>query len=385
MSGTSRLIKAPPEAVYRACTDLAAIAQWRVPDSMTGTVDSVDGATYRMSLTYPDGRADKFESTFIERVPNGRIVERIRFDAPDRAGVMTMTTTLRTADDGTEVTIAYENLPPAIRPGDNAEGTRQALAKLAERVEVRANIDRRLAGIEREFGVEIFYACESGSRAWDFASPDSDYDVRFLYRHPRDWYLSLSERRDVIETPIEGVYDINGWDLRKALRLALNGNPVLFEWLSSPIGYLERPLAAGFRDVAFSAFDPVKAYRHYLGMARGQRRTWLRGETVRQKKYFYAVRPLLACRYLLAHRGIVPVRFFDLVDAVSTPIALREVLVDLLHAKRRTSEAAETGRLPILDRWIDAMIDELETQVPEAATPVDPAPLERFFRTAIST
>lgn len=385
MNNVSRFIKAPPDAVYRACTDVASIVQWRVPDSMSGRVDRVDGATYRMSLTYPDGHADRFEATFVERVPNERIVERIRFDAADRAGEMRMTTSLRAVGDGTEVTVSYESLPSGVRPEDNEEGTRQALATLAEMAEVRASIDRRLADIERKFGVEIFYACESASRAWDFASPDSDYDVRFLYRHPRDWYLSLSEGRDVIETPIEGVYDINGWDLRKALRLALNGNPVLFEWLSSPILYLERPLAAGFRDVAFSVFDPVKAYRHYLSMARGQRRTYLTGETVRQKKYFYAVRPLLACQYLLGHRGAVPMRFFDLVDAVSPPVMLREALVGLLQAKRHTSEAAEAGRLPILDQWIDRTLDELEDQVPEAAEPADRAALERFFRSAVDS
>ena len=336
-----------------------------------------------MSLTYPDGHADTFEGTFVERVPNEKIVERIRFAAADRAGEMVMTTTLRAVDGSTEVTVAYENLPSSIRPGDNEEGTRQALAKLAELVEVRANIDRRLADIEREFGVEIFYACESGSRAWDFASPDSDYDVRFLYRHPRDWYLSLSEQRDVIETPIEGVYDINGWDLRKALRLALNGNPVLFEWLSSPILYLERPLAAGFREVAFSVFDPVKAYRHYLSMARGQRRTYLTGETVRQKKYFYAIRPLLACQYLLGHSGVVPMRFFDLVDAVSPPVVLREALVGLLHAKRHTSEAAEAARLPVLDRWIEQSLDMLAARLPEPVAPRNRGALDAFFRSAI--
>jgi predicted nucleotidyltransferase/uncharacterized protein YndB with AHSA1/START domain len=383
MSTVSRLVKASRETVYRACIDLDAIARWRVPESMTGKVESADGATYRMSLTYPDGRVDTYQATFIERVPNEGIVERIRFDAADRPGEMVMTTKLRAVGEGTEVTVSYENVPHSIRAEDNEEGTRQALARLAELVEVRANIDRRLADIERKFGVEIFYACESGSRAWDFASPDSDYDVRFLYRHPRDWYLSLSEQRDVVETPIDGIYDINGWDLRKALRLALNGNPVLFEWLSSPIRYLERPLAAGFRDAAFSVFDPVTAYRHYFSMARGQRRTYLMGETVRQKKYFYAVRPLLACQYLLAHRDIVPMRFFDLVDAVSPPIALREALVDLLQAKRQTSEAAEAGRLPILDRWIDRTLDELEARAPEPVSPADRAPLERFFRAAI--
>ncbi|MCX7361303.1 MAG: nucleotidyltransferase domain-containing protein [Alphaproteobacteria bacterium] len=249
--------------------------------------------------------------------------------------------------------------------------------------EIRQGIEARLADIERRFGVEVFHACESGSRAWDFASDDSDYDVRFLYLHPRDWYLSLVEQRDVIETPIEGVYDINGWDLRKALRLAARGNPVLFEWLSSPIRYVERPLAAGFRELACSVFDPRKAYHHYFSMARGQRRAYLGGETVRQKKYFYAVRPLLACLHLLEHGGIVPMRFFELIDSVAVPKAVREALAELLRAKRQASEAAESGRLPVLDAWIDETIAALHTHQPDSAPPRDMVRLDAFFRTAI--
>jgi uncharacterized protein YndB with AHSA1/START domain len=134
MSTVSRLIKAPSEAVYRACTDLDALVEWRVPETMSGKVDSVDGATYRMSLTYPDGRADTFEATFIERVPNERVVERIRFDAADRVGEMVMTTTLRAVEGGTEVSIRYAGLSDSIRPEDNDEGTRQALEKLARLV-----------------------------------------------------------------------------------------------------------------------------------------------------------------------------------------------------------------------------------------------------------
>jgi predicted nucleotidyltransferase/uncharacterized protein YndB with AHSA1/START domain len=379
----SSVVRAPRDLVWRACSEPAELVRWRFPLDMAARLLAADDAGYRMTLDYEDGRADTFDSTFVARVPNERVVERIHFDAPERAGEMTVTTALRDVADGTEVTMRFENLPASIRPEDNEEGTRQALVRLAELVEVRANIDRRLGEIERTFGVEIFYACESGSRAWDFASPDSDHDVRFLYRHPRDWYLSLSEQRDVIETPIEGVYDVNGWDLRKALRLALKGNPVLFEWLSSPIRYLERPLAAGFRDMAFSVFDPVKAYRHYLSTARGQRRTYLTGETVRRKKYFYAVRPLLACQYLLAERSIVPMRFFDLVDAVGPPAEVREMLVELLRAKRAASEAAEAQRLPVLDRWIEQNLEALEARAPDSVAPADRAPLERFFRSAI--
>ena len=79
MSNVSCFIKALPDALYRACTDLGSIAQWRVPDGMTGKVDSVDGATYRMSLTYPDGRADKFEATFVDaHVSEAEVAAKIR-------------------------------------------------------------------------------------------------------------------------------------------------------------------------------------------------------------------------------------------------------------------------------------------------------------------
>lgn len=380
----SRTVRAPRETVYRACSEPAELVRWRFPLDMTARLLSADGARYRMTLGYEEGRADTFDSMFVARVPNEKVVERIRFDATDRAGEMTVTTALRDVEGGTEVAMRFENLPAGIRPEDNEGGTRQALVRLAELVEVRANIERRLAAIERDFGVEIFYACESGSRAWDFASPDSDYDVRFLYRHPRDWYLSLNEQRDVIETPIEGVYDINGWDLRKGLRLALKANPVLFEWLSSPIRYLERPLAEKFREAAFSVFDPVKAYRHYLSMARSQRRAYLLGETVRQKKYFYAVRPLLACQYLVAHRSLVPMRFFDLMDAVAPPAEVRDALVEMLRTKRQASEAAEAQRLPVLDRWIEQSLEALEARAPDSVAMADREPLERFFRSAIA-
>src|SRR4030095_590913 len=99
------------------------------------------------------------------------------------------------------------------------------------------SIRHKLADIERAEDVRILFAVESGSRAWGFPSPDSDYDVRFLYVHKADWYLSIDPRRDVIELPIEGEFDINGWDLRKALQLLIKSNPVLLEWLRSPVLY----------------------------------------------------------------------------------------------------------------------------------------------------
>jgi hypothetical protein len=93
----------------------------------------------------------------------------------------------------------------------------------------------KLDEIETRENVLIFYACESGSRAWGFPSSDSNYDIRFLYLRPKDWYLSIDSGRDVIELPILDSLDINGWDLKKALGLLMKSNPSLLEWLDSPI------------------------------------------------------------------------------------------------------------------------------------------------------
>ena len=131
----SRIIRAPRETVYRACSEPRELVRWRMPHDMSARLLGIDGASYRLSLTYPHGRSDTFTATFVERVPDEKIVERIRFDAPERAGDMTMTITLRPAGDGTEVTVLTENLPMAIEPEDNDEGTRQALERLASLLE----------------------------------------------------------------------------------------------------------------------------------------------------------------------------------------------------------------------------------------------------------
>src|SRR3954464_10534874 len=102
---------------------------------------------------------------------------------------------------------------------------------------MREQIEEALGAIERECGVRILYACESGSRAWGFPSPDSDYDVRIIYIHPPDWYLSIDDKKDTLELPINDELDISGWELRKALRMMRKSNAVIYEWLQSPIVY----------------------------------------------------------------------------------------------------------------------------------------------------
>ena len=122
-------------------------------------------------------------------------------------------------------------------------------------MDIRDTILSELDKIEQQYGVRVLHAVESGSRAWGFASPDSDYDVRFIYVRPKEDYLRLEKTRDVIELPIEGELDINGWDLDKTLRLLRASNPTLFEWFSSPIVYRETAFADEFRSVMLKYFS----------------------------------------------------------------------------------------------------------------------------------
>lgn len=221
----------------------------------------------------------------------------------------------------------------------------------------------RLNAIEQAELVRILYACESGSRAWGFASPDSDYDVRFIYVHPRDRYLSIhvERRRDVIERPIEDLLDINGWDLRKALNLMYKSNPPLFEWLHSPLIYREQP---GFRQAMLALtptyYSPRGCAWHYLHMARGNQREYLRGDVVRLKKYLYVLRPLLAVRWLESGRGVVPMPFDELVTTLIPPGELRDAIDQLLAAKQGGAELAWGPRIPALSDWIVAELARLE-------------------------
>jgi predicted nucleotidyltransferase len=226
--------------------------------------------------------------------------------------------------------------------------------------EIEAEIQLRLRAAEKEHGVRIVYACESGSRAWGFASPDSDYDVRFLYVHDEDWYLSfdVENRRDVIEYPIVDEIDCGGWDIRKALYLFTRTNGALLEWLNSPIRYIEQgPFAHDLRCIAPDHINAVALCYHYSHMARGNAREYVFKEQVKLKKYFYVLRPLLAIRYIEAGLGVPPVEFGKLVDAVA-PENIKPGIDHLLNLKRRTPELGTGKRIPEINAFIES---DLET------------------------
>lgn len=223
-----------------------------------------------------------------------------------------------------------------------------------------SEIATRLAALEADHGVRVLYACESGSRAWGFASPDSDWDVRFLYVHALDWYLKTGEHRDVIELPIVDDLDINGWELRKALRLMRKGNPVLLEWLNSPIRYrVDAEFLAAIRMQAEEHYSPIACFHHYLHTAHNNWRGYLRGPTVKLKKYLYVLRPVLACRWIEAGRGMAPMEFIRLVEATVTDADLRASIDQLLVLKRATGEMGLGPAIPEIDAFLVAEMPRL--------------------------
>ena len=223
---------------------------------------------------------------------------------------------------------------------------------------VRARILAALAEIERQHEVTVLFACESGSRGWGFASPDSDYDVRFIYVHRLPWYVSVFPQRDVIELPINDVLDVNGWDLRKALSLLHESNPTLIEWLRSPIVYRQHEnIMTAFNALAEQHFARVRGWHHYVAMAKKNFHGYLQGDEVRTKKYLYVLRPLLAARWIERHaHGTPPMPFAALAAAVLDPAhdaTLIAAINDLLAEKMRAGEAAFGPRRAVLHAFIE--------------------------------
>jgi predicted nucleotidyltransferase len=254
---------------------------------------------------------------------------------------------------------------------------------------MRARIEAVLHTIEHEDDVRIVYACESGSRAWGFPSADSDYDVRFIYVHPKSWYLSvdIEHRRDVIERPISDQLDVNGWDIRKALKLLRKSNPPLFEWLSSPIVYLDQyGVADELKKLLSIYYSPTASFYHYLHMAQGNLRDYLRGDTVWVKKYFYVLRPLLAMKWIEEDCGIVPMAFGALVDGIVKDAALREEIDRLLERKKRGDELAREPRIPAISAYIEREVERLEAKtIPPAESRPSPSRLDELFRQTLDS
>jgi len=221
-------------------------------------------------------------------------------------------------------------------------------------------IGAALDAVEREHGVRVLLAVESGSRAWRFPSTDSDYDVRFIYARRRESYLSIENVRDVIEQPIDGALDISGWDVRKALQLMVRSNATLMEWLSSPVRYRAADEAAArlLKFASHSCHLRALAY-HYDRLAR---RSFTEIESsdgeVSLKTYCYAIRPALALLWMRRHGRPPPMDLPSLERGVATADVVRRAIADLVERKAAATEQDTTARIPVIDAFLAGVLIE---------------------------
>lgn len=201
-------------------------------------------------------------------------------------------------------------------------------------------IKNKLEEIEREHKIKILYACETGSRAWGFPSADSDYDIRMIYKHDLDWYLTLSDKKDYIEIMSDdGELDITGWDIKKCLQLMWRSNSALLERVQSPVVYREeRNIASRLREYSNRYFIPIGTMHHYLGMARNSFSEIVGRDEIKLKKLFYALRATVACKWILEKDSVPPIVFMNMVNELSIDENLKNKIGSLIELKSGVKE-----------------------------------------------
>ncbi len=249
--------------------------------------------------------------------------------------------------------------------------------------EIQSSIMTHLNELESDHNIRILFACESGSRAWGFPSPDSDYDVRFIYVHALDWYLSINENRDVIELPINAELDISGWDLRKTFRLIVKQNSIIQEWLQSPIVYSSSELfTPNFTKQVQRCFSPISAMHHYLSSAKKNYEECL-SEKVKLKKYFYCLRSTLAAAWIADRQTVPPIEIEKLLSVIDDEVLLSRIF-ELINLKAQNIESYMHPQEPELQEYLKKTIEQCELIAPTLpASKIDINLLNESFRNVV--
>ncbi|MFP5110296.1 nucleotidyltransferase domain-containing protein [Neobacillus sp. C211] len=249
-------------------------------------------------------------------------------------------------------------------------------------------IIKTLKNIEIDYNVKILYACESGSRAWEFPSKDSDYDVRFIYVHRQDDYLTIDQigvgkKRDVIELPINNLLDVTGWELTKALKLFRKSNPPLMEWLHSGIVYYQAfSTIDQMKELSKTIFAPHSCLHHYLNMASNNFREYLQGDDVKIKKYFYVLRPVLAAKWIEQFNKFPPLEFSTLLEKLVPDGELKQEIHILLKRKMHGEELDLEPRIKVISQFLNEEITRLRefTNTLNISIPDFTPMLDKLFR-----
>lgn len=252
---------------------------------------------------------------------------------------------------------------------------------------MKEKINHYLAQIEREKNIKVLLACETGSRAWGFPSPDSDYDIRLIYVHEKDWYLSLTEKKDTIERMLENNdLDISGWDLRKTLRLLWKSNPPLLERIQSPILYQhDEAFLMQINELAQTCYSQIATVHHYLGMARKCYEEVTSGEAFKLKKFFYALRTATVCKWILERTEIPPIEFAKVMNGLAIEPYLVKRIKALIALKSTVSEAYwHQGEEELLSFIGDCIAEAKENAGKLPSACANKEDLNEFFRRTLT-
>lgn len=252
---------------------------------------------------------------------------------------------------------------------ENFDGTIEELVRI------------KIKEIEEKENIRVLHVIESGSRAWGFASPDSDYDVRFIYVRNKEYYLSLRDNKDFIDWELNEILDINGWDIRKALQLFHKSNATLFEWSNSPVVYYTTDeWKRIYEDVASQYFSCKSAMYHYYGTANKNYHEYLTDNMVKYKKYFYVLRPILACKWIEEKKCPPPVLFDELFNSVLEE-DMKPAVNELLARKIQMSEADKTPKVDFINQYIVKKLTYYKQLISSMSDDRNPdwEPLEKIF------
>ncbi len=230
---------------------------------------------------------------------------------------------------------------------------------------VEDKIQKHLDEIEKKYDISIIHAIESGSRSWGFASPDSDYDVRFIYVHKKDWYIQVFPKKDQIEIPISDELDIVGWDISKVLRLASKGNSVVHEWINTPIVYRSNDKITPFlREQMTQAFNPCASYHHYRSLAKNALNDLREKEHIKLKWFFYLLRALLSALWIKQNNTMPSIEFEYILNHLKLDDTVIKEIKELIYIKSKLVESEFYDISPSLVNFVEKHYQELEEYFP---------------------
>ena len=242
-------------------------------------------------------------------------------------------------------------------------------------------IRKLLNNLEIEYNIQILFAIESGSRAWGFESPNSDYDVRFVYCYPKSFYLSIDPITPAITRMYEnGTFDLNGWDIFKYAKLLVKSNPQTLEWVYSPIQYI--PVNdSKLQELTKYYFSQKALFYHHYSLTKQNYNKFIENKSlVSPKKYLYCLRSYYSALFVLHHHDIPPIKFDELITKLGDKVAISEELEELIKLKMSNKEDHKIKPILAINDLLKAFVAK---EITLEGREVDTAPVNKWINSIL--